>query len=122
MDRLNRQNAERTHCNAGAEGQQGGGGGGGGEGQTVGFTLSGPHTIEAQSEDEEKENSVEEEEEDVLEVSRESEVEVKLEEPIGLEQKRTNPDKATSESQEVLGVLLVVTSQTSETAVPPLER
>ncbi|CAL8394578.1 unnamed protein product [Boreogadus saida] len=119
VDRLNRQNAERTHGNAVAEGQQGGGGGGGG--QTVGFTLSGPHTIEAQSEDEEKENSVEEEEEDVLEVSRESEVEVKLEEPIGQEQKRTNPDKATSESQEVLGVLLVVTSQTSETAVPPLE-
>ena len=117
MDRLNRQNAERSHGNVGAEGQ-GGGGGGGGEGQPVGCTLSGTHAIEAQSEDEEKESSVEEEEEDVFRDSGESEVE----EPIGLEHKRTDLKKATSESQEVLGVLPVVPSQTSETAAPPQER
>ena len=60
---------------------------------------------------------MEDEEEDVFGDSGESEVEVKFEEPIGLEQKRTDPDKATSES-----VLPVVPSQTSETVVLPQER
>ncbi|CAL8254830.1 unnamed protein product [Merluccius merluccius] len=140
VDRLNRQNAERSHGNAETEGQEEGGGGegegggGGGEegeeAQTVGLILSEPHTPAAQSEEEDEEDrkegavedTVEDEEEDVFRDSGESEVEVKLEEPIEAEERSADADEVpTPDSPEVLCVLPEVPCPACETGLPPQE-
>ncbi|KAG7268734.1 hypothetical protein CRUP_034568, partial [Coryphaenoides rupestris] len=110
VDRLNRQNAERSHGNEETE-AQGGGGGGGGGGQAVLSILSEPQTQPAApSEDEEgedsKESAGEEEEEEVSSESGESEVEVEVEveaEPVV--ERRTEVDEVQSGPSEAPRVL-----------------
>ncbi|XP_029905613.1 myosin light chain kinase 2, skeletal/cardiac muscle [Myripristis murdjan] len=132
VEKLNRQNAERSHGNAEVEGQQSNGEGGGGGGELMKLIMDGPHASATQPEEEERKTKAKDkEEEDEGEVFEDSEPEAEEEKFNGKggefspEQSGQEEDeevkRGEGEAEKVLNAIADIPTQTCETSPLPQE-